>query len=151
LRLALDQTLGSRLTLAVNGDVIHTAADRGLFDNENNGASLQAALSSMPSFIDYRAQCPDGSMATNLSSVCAGATWPSTAPYAFSNPFQTVALFRSPESVWRSVLAAHANWDVVVSPRHTLRFVASGGGDILTQKNSVDAPPDLQFQQISGL
>ncbi len=151
LRLAIDQVIGSRLTLALSGDVLHSAADRGLFNNENNGASLQAALSSMPSFIDYRAHCPDGSIATDPANVCVGATWPSTAPYAFSNPFQTVALFRSPESVWRSVLTGRVNWDALVTPSHTLRFLVSGGGDIFTQKNSVYSPPTLQYEQLTGL
>ena len=150
LRLSLDQVVNPRLTLSVSGDVLHTGSDRGLFNNENNGASLQAALSSMPSFIDYRARCPDGSIATDPANVCAGATWPSTAPYAFSNPFQTVALFKNGESVWRSLLSGRATWDVLATPRHTLRFITSGGGDIFTQKNSVYAPPDLQFEQITG-
>ena len=151
LRLSLDQVVNPRLTLAVSGDVIHTAEDRGLFNNENNGASLQAALSSMPSFIDYRGRCPDGSIVTDPSNACAGATWRFTSPYAFSNPFQTVALFKSPESVWRSLLSGRATWDVLVTPRHTLRFLASGGGDIFTQKNSDYSPPDLQYEQITGL
>ncbi|HEX2680911.1 MAG TPA: TonB-dependent receptor, partial [Candidatus Dormibacteraeota bacterium] len=68
-----------------------------------------------------------------------------------SNPFQTVALFRSPESVWRSLLSGRASWDVLVTPSHTLRFVASGGGDIFTQKNKAFSPPDLQYELISGL
>src|SRR5260370_23117949 len=104
----------------------------------------------MPSFIDYRGHCPDGSV-IDPANVCAGATWPSTAPYAFSNPFQTVALFRSPESVWRSLLTGRVNWDALVTPSHTLRFLVSGGGDIFTQKYSVYSPPTIQYERLTGL
>src|ERR1041384_6480482 len=91
------------------------------------------------------------STATAPASVCDGATWPSTAPYAFSNPFQTVALFRNRESVWRSIVSGRGSWDAVATPVHTLRFLATGGGDIFTQKNAVFSPPELQFEQLAGL
>jgi len=151
LRLSIDQSVGKGLSLSVAGDVLHTAGDRGLFNNENNGSPPQAALSSMPSFIDFRARCPDGSIATDPANVCDGATWPSTAPYAFSNPFQTVALFKNRESVWRSIVSGRVSWDAVATPVHTLRFLATGGGDIFTQKNQVFSSPELQFEQLAGL
>src|SRR5207247_421 len=91
LRLNIDQNIGARLTFGLGADVIHTANDRGLFNNENNGSPLQAGLSSMPSFIDYRGTCPDGSRVTNPANPCAGAGFRSTSPYAFSNPSQPAA------------------------------------------------------------
>src|SRR5438105_3304143 len=151
LRLNLDQSVGSRISISVNGDFIHTGNDRGLFNNENNGATLQAALSSMPSFIDYRGKCPDGSTVTNPGNPCAGVIYPSTDPYAFSNPFQTVGLFTNKESVWRTITTGRFNWDVVSTASQTLRFSANGGGDVFTQKNQVLSPPELQFEQTRGL
>jgi outer membrane receptor protein involved in Fe transport len=151
LRLNLDQTISSRMTLQLGGDLIHTGNDRGLFNNENNGSPLQAALSSMPSFVDYRGTCPDGSRVSDPANPCEGVVYSTTAPYAFSNPFQTVALFKNKESVWRSIFTGRYNWDVLSKTQHTLRLSANGGGDIFTQKNQVLSPPDLQFEQTRGL
>jgi TonB-dependent SusC/RagA subfamily outer membrane receptor len=151
LRLNLDQTIGSNLTFTLGGDVLRTADDRGLSNNENNGAPAQAAYSSMPSFIDYRGICPDGSRVTNPGSPCAGVTFPFTSPYAFSNPFQTVALLTNYESVWREIVTGRMNWNLVSTTRNTLRFTANGGGDVFTQKNTVYSPPDMQFEQTRGI
>ena len=151
LRLGLDQNIGTRIILSLGGDILHNANDRGLTNNENNGSPPQAAYSSMPSFIDYRGQCPDGSRVTDPANPCAGATWPSTAPYAFSNPFQTVALLVNKEIVWREIMTGHLDWNLLTSPRNTVRFAANGGGDIFTQKNSVYSPPEMQFEQTRGI
>jgi TonB-linked SusC/RagA family outer membrane protein len=150
LRLNLDQNIGSRVQFSLGGDIIHTADDRGLSNNENNGSPPQAALSSMPSFIDYRGVCPDGSIVSNPGKPCAGAVYPTTQPYAFSNPFQTVALLVNRESVWRSIATGRLNWDILTSATNTLRATVVGGGDIFTQKNQVFAPPDMEFEQLRG-
>jgi TonB-linked SusC/RagA family outer membrane protein len=151
LRLSLDQTVSPTITFTLSGDILHTEDDRGLSNNENNGAPPQAAYSSMPSFIDYRGICPDGSRVTDPANPCAGVTFPSTAPYAFSNPFQTVALLLNRESVWRQIMSARFNWNALSTARNALRFSANGGGDVFTQKNSVYAPPEMQFEQTRGL
>ena len=150
-RLNLDQNIGSRISLSVGGDIIHTANDRGLSNNENNGSPPQAALSSMPSFVDYRGICPDGTRVTNPGNPCEGVTYPFTAPYAFSNPFQTVGLLVNKESVWRTITTARLNVDVLNGAQHQLRLSANGGGDIFTQKNQVYSPPEMQFEQTRGL
>jgi TonB-linked SusC/RagA family outer membrane protein len=151
LRLSMDQTISPSVTLTISGDILHTEDDRGLSNNENNGAPPQAAYSSMPSFIDYRGVCPNGSRVADPANPCGGVTYPSTAPYAFSNPFQTVALLDNRESVWRSIMSARLNWNVISSARNTLRLTGNGGGDVFTQKNSVYAPPDMQFEQTRGI
>src|SRR5262249_54778041 len=115
----------------------HTGDDRGLTQNENNGSTLQSALSGMPSFLDFR-QRADGS-------------FPSTAPYASSNPFQTAALFQDRESVWRTIPTGRMSLDVVSTTQHTLRFIATSGADIFTQRNTIYAPPELQFANLTGL
>jgi len=151
LRLGLDQNVGSKMILTLGGDILHNDNDRGLSNNENNGSPPQAAYSSMPSFIDYRGTCPNGSRVTDPANPCAGATWPSTAPYAFSNPFQTVALLLNKEVVWRSIMTGHLDYNVLTSTKNTLRLSANGGGDIFTQKNSVYSPPEMQFEQTRGI
>jgi TonB-linked SusC/RagA family outer membrane protein len=159
-RLNLDQNIGSKLQVSTGAEIIHDGNDRGLSNNENNGAPAQAALSSMPSYLDYRGTCPDGSRVTNPTSSkpCKDAlgqpvvaTYGYTFPYAFSNPFQTTALVKNKESVWRSVFSGRVNWDAVSTAQHTLRLVANGGGDIFTQKNQVYAPPEVQFETLRGI
>jgi len=151
LRLGLDQNIGSKIIFSLGGDILHNGNDRGLSNNENNGSPPQAAYSSMPSFIDFRGICPDSSRVTDPAHPCAGVTYPSTAPYAFSNPFQTVALLENKETVWREIMTAHLNYNMLTSPKHTVRFAANGGGDIFTQKNSVYSPPEMQFEQTRGI
>jgi TonB-linked SusC/RagA family outer membrane protein len=149
--LNLDHNIGSRFTVSLGGDIIHTANDRGLFNNENNGSPSQAALSSLPSFLDFRGKCPDGTRVTNPRKPCKGATWDYTFPYAFSNPFQTVALVTNKESVWRTIMTGRVNWDLISGSSHSLRLTANGGGDVFTQKNQVIAPPEVQFEQLRGI
>ena len=93
-----------------------------------------------------RAVCPDGSRKVQ----CDGGVYP-VEPFGTSNPFQTVALFKNREGVWRIIGTGRASWDVVASPRHTLTLLANGGGDVFTQRNEVFSPPELQFEQVSGL
>src|SRR5262249_31048068 len=127
LRLSIDQNVGSKITFTIGGDVLHNANDRGLSNNENNGSPPQAAYSSMPSFIDFRGVCPDGSRVTDPNNPCAGVTFPTTAPFAFSNPFQTVALLTNKESVWREIMTGRMNWNLLTTARNTIRFTANGG------------------------
>jgi hypothetical protein len=105
----------------------------------------------MPSFNDYRGVCPDGSRVSNPGNPCEGVTYPFTAPYAFSNPFQTVGLFTNKESVWRSIATGRLTYEMLNSGNHVLRLSGNGGGDIFTQKNQVLSPPELQFEQTRGL
>ena len=151
LRLSLDQNVGSKIILTLGGDILHNSNDRGLSNNENNGAPPQAAYSLMPSFLDFRGICPGGSRVTDPANPCGGVSWPSTAPYAFSNPFQTVALLLNKETVWREIMTGRLNYNLLTSTRHTVLFTANGGGDIFTQKNSVFSPPEMQFEQTRGI
>jgi hypothetical protein len=118
LRLGLDQNIGSKIVFSLGGDILHNVNDRGLSNNENNGSPPQAAYSSMPSFIDYRGQCPDGSRVSDPGNPCANAVYPSTAPYAFSNPFQTVALLLNKEVVSRSIMTGHLDYNVLTTRKH---------------------------------
>ena len=54
-------SINSRLTLGINENLIRTAADRGLFGNDNSATSLGEVVNNVPNFIDLRAVCPDGS------------------------------------------------------------------------------------------
>lgn len=137
LRVNIDQSVGSKVTATLNMEGIHTLRDPSITQNENNGESLPAAFGyGGASWIDLR-QRPDGSFPQN--------------PFTSSNPFQTAALFKNRETVWRGILSGRLSWDILTSEKQTLRFIANGGGDFFNQKNGVYAPPQLFAEQISGL
>jgi TonB-linked SusC/RagA family outer membrane protein len=138
IRLNLDQQVGSRLTLRMNTQVIHSGSDRGLFNNDNTGTSYYYILSKMPSFFDARLR-EDG-------------TFPEpNLPGFRSNHLQSVELFKNKETVWRSVASGTADLTVVDSDVHTLKLLATGGADVFNQKNVILSPPALFFEDDDGL
>ena len=149
LRLNLDQTIAQRLNFVLSSEVIHTAGDRGLTNNENNATSWYASLLTTPSFFDLRprtdAECAAGPV------VCMQPGNFPVNPYSVANPLQTAALFKNGDAVWRSIFTGKFTVDAINAPQHTLRFVAIGGGDVYTQSNDVFAPPSLQFAPANGL
>ena len=146
LRLNLDQSVMSRLTLSVNENVVHTSADRGLFGNDNSATTLGEVVNNVPNFIDLRATCPDGSRQV----LCEGGVYPVN-PFQASNPLQTAALLKIPETVWRNITTARLTFEALQTSRQSLRLLVNGGADIFNQKDVVDAPPELQFAPANGL
>ncbi|MSR07062.1 MAG: SusC/RagA family TonB-linked outer membrane protein [Gemmatimonadetes bacterium] len=146
LTLNVDQNVGSRMQISLSSQAIHMANDRGLTSNENNGSTIQSSMAIIPSWVDWRGTCPDGSIADS-SDPCEGVSFKYSNPYGSANPFQTAALMTDRESVWRAIGTARVQLEAVRSSQHTLRFIATGGGDVFTQKNKVFAPPVLQFAQ----
>ncbi|MEX2583164.1 MAG: SusC/RagA family TonB-linked outer membrane protein [Gemmatimonadota bacterium] len=134
LRLNLDQRLGDRINVGVNASMIHSVASRGLSNNDNTGRSYYVALSSTPSFVDLR-PAQDGTYPIN--------------PFSNSNPLQTAELLENDEDVWRFISGVNANFDLLGSgsETHSLNFQTNFGADYFTQKNSLFAPPELQFEQ----
>ncbi|MBI4501173.1 MAG: SusC/RagA family TonB-linked outer membrane protein [Gemmatimonadetes bacterium] len=146
LRLNLDQAVGGRLKISLSSEVIRSANDRGLTQNENNGAVVGSALGYTGfSWLDLRATCPDGSRKVQ----CEGGLYAPN-PFGRSNPFQTVALFKNREGVWRVIGTGRMSLDAVSTAQHTLSLIATGGGDVFTQKNEVFSPPELFFEQVAG-
>lgn len=135
-RVNVDQKLGSRVKLALNTNVLHTKASRGLTNNDNTTTSFYVVLAFTPSFADLT-QNPDGSFKDN--------------PFVPSNPLQTAALMKNDEDVWRFVSGANAEFQLVQSPTQSLKFIANGGLDFFNQKNSLFFPPELQFEPVDGL
>jgi TonB-dependent starch-binding outer membrane protein SusC len=139
LRINIDQPIGSRVTIALGAQGIHTTRDPGVTQNGNNGTPIGGAIAyGGATWLDLR-QRADGTYPVN--------------PYAASNAFQTVALFRNNESVWRSILSERVSVDLLTSDRQSLRFISAGGVDLFTQKNAVVSPPELfpeQFQALPG-
>jgi TonB-linked SusC/RagA family outer membrane protein len=134
-RLNLDQRLGSRVHATLNTSYTHTLAQRGLTNNDNTGTSFYVVLSATPSFVNL-GRLPGDTFALN--------------PFVPSNPVQTAALMKNNEDVWRFVGSTNLQWDAVQTPRHYLRFVATGGVDQFSQQNALFFPPELQFEPNDG-
>src|SRR5581483_2820993 len=92
LALNVDQNIGSRMTISLSSNAIHMGDDRGLTSNENNGSTIQSSMAIIPSWVDWRGTCPDGSIA-DTGHPCKGVTFKYSNPYGSANPFQTAALF----------------------------------------------------------
>jgi TonB-linked SusC/RagA family outer membrane protein len=145
-RLNLDQLVNSRLSVGVNTSVIRSAADRGLFGNDNTATSLGYTVNNVPNFIDLRAVCPDGSRKV----LCDGGVYPVN-PFQSSNPVQTAAMIKIPETVWRVISTGQVRYDALKTDRQSLRVLANGGVDFFNQKDVVQSPPELQFEPADGL
>jgi TonB-linked SusC/RagA family outer membrane protein len=135
-RVNVDQRLTDRLQLQVGTEVLRTLSDRGLFGNDNSGNSVAYTLTKVPSFLDLRRR-EDGS-------------WPVN-PFYASNPLQTIERFKNQEAVWRTISTGRLAWDVAQLPSQELRFIAYGGADVLSQRNEVFSPPDLQYEPLDNL
>ncbi|PHX96281.1 MAG: SusC/RagA family TonB-linked outer membrane protein [Gemmatimonadetes bacterium] len=136
LRLNLDQKLSDKVDLQIGSEVLRTGSDRGLFGNDNAGNSIAYTLTKVPSFLDLR-QNADG-------------TWPRN-PFYPSNPLQTIALFQNREWVWRYINTARLNANLFQNNLHNVKFIAYGGADVFTQRNTVYSPPELQYEASSAI
>src|SRR5207253_5209267 len=149
LRLNIDQAVGRRLNITLATEAVHTAADRGLTNNENNGVSWYSSLSATPSFFDLR-QRPASECQAGVVVCMPPGNFPKN-PYQASNPLQSVELVKNREAVWRLLMTSRVSLDLVNTPQHTLRIIGAGGGDIFTQKNNVLSPPEVQYEPNDGL
>jgi TonB-dependent starch-binding outer membrane protein SusC len=134
-RVNLDQTFGSRVTLSAGTEAVRNSADRGLFGNDNAGNSIYYTVTKLPSFFDFRPR-GDGTYPVN--------------PFYPSNPFQTVDELQNRELVWRSINTARLALEAMNTARQQLRFSANGGVDVFTQRNNVFSPPELQYEDDDG-
>lgn len=134
IRANLDQVLGTRWTLAVSTQVIHSYSERGISNNDNSGTSPYLVFPLTPSFVDLRP---------------VNGVYPDN-PFERSNPIQTYALFRNKEDVWRALGAGTLRWEAVSGERQSLRFTATGGLDYFEQRNDILSPPNLEFEPNDG-
>lgn len=134
LRANLDQVLGSRWNLAIQTQVIHSFAQRGISNNDNTGTSPYLVFPFTPNFVDLRPV--NGAYPDN--------------PFERSNPLQTFALLKNDEDVWRALGTASLRFDALRSERHDVRLVLNGGLDYFHQLNDILAPPELEFEPQDG-
>jgi len=134
LRLNVDHRLSDKVKFGINTNYINSSSDRGLFGNDNVGATIGVALSSTPSFAELH---PD-----------ANGDYPANT-FAASNPLQTIALMKNNESVNRFIVGL--NFDAVFqsSNKSQTKFVATGGIDFYNLQTTALFPGTLQWQAVN--
>ncbi len=133
LRVNLNQTIGSRMSLSLSMSGIHSDRAPGFNNNDNNEVGMYYALFRTPTFIDIR-QRPDGSFPVNT--------------YGNSNPLQTIDLATATENVWRTINSARLDVTAISTTTHSVRLQASGGGDVYSKQDLVFSPATLQYEPL---
>ena len=127
-RLNLGQTVGSRITLHANSELLHTLTQRGVSGNDNNGISPGDIFSATPSFIELRRQA-DGSFPINSSGLLGG-----------SNPFQNSDIIKTPENVYRLIGSVSGNLSIYASARQTVDASLTAGVDSYADNARIVSP-----------
>lgn len=137
LRVNLDQQIGSRWSIGVQTQAIHSLSNRGISNNDNSGTSPYLVFPLTPSFVNL---APTGPKITD---------YPRN-PFERSNPLQTYAFLKNSEDVWRILATTTLRFDAITTPQHNLRFTATGGLDNFSQRNDIYSPPELYFEPNDG-
>jgi TonB-linked SusC/RagA family outer membrane protein len=128
LRINVGQTLGSRLTLRANTELVHTLTNRGISGNDNTGISPIAIFSSTPSFYNLQRDS-SGTFPVNPSGLLPG-----------SNPFQNADIIKTPENVYRLIGSLVGNLSIYSSERQTVDATLTGGVDSYADRARVISP-----------
>ncbi len=131
-RLNLTQKVTKDIDLVLTSNYIESRADRGLFGNDNTGASMGVSFVSTPSWVDLH---PD-----------AQGNYPDN-PFAASNFLQTRDLATNRELINRTTSGASATWRVFETPKNSLKVLATGGIDYFTMNTQELFPTTLQFEK----
>jgi TonB-linked SusC/RagA family outer membrane protein len=137
LRVNLDQQMGSRWSIGVQTQAIHSLSNRGISNNDNSGTSPYLVFPLTPSFVSL---APTGPKITD---------YPRN-PFERSNPLQTYAFLKNSEDVWRILAMTTLRFDAITTAQHNLRFTAAGGLDNFGQRNDIYSPPELYFESNDG-
>jgi TonB-linked SusC/RagA family outer membrane protein len=128
LRINLGQSIGTRLTLQANSELLHTLTQRGLSGNDNNGTSPLSVFSATPTIYDLERNA-DGSFPVNGSPLLSG-----------SNPFQNAEIIKTPNNTYRFISSVRANLSLLTSDRQTLEATLTGGIDTYSSKDRIVSP-----------
>ena len=131
-RLSMTQKVAKFLDISLSANYVESQADRGLFGNDNTGASMGVAFVSTPSWVNLH---PDeqGNFPNN--------------PLAASNFLQTRDLMTNREVVNRTTTGGIATWKVFKSDKNSLNVIANAGIDYYTLNTVSLFPGTLQFEK----
>jgi TonB-linked SusC/RagA family outer membrane protein len=139
LRANVDQSIGSKITVGLNANVLRSFSQRGVSNNDNTFSSPVYAFGYTPGIIDLQKRDATGSYMLN--------PFPPGGLKAASNPFQTFDLMRTNEDVYRMIAGGRMNYAAWTGNKGSLQVNASGGVDRFSSENYVFAPTELQFQR----
>ncbi|PSL24130.1 SusC/RagA family TonB-linked outer membrane protein [Chitinophaga ginsengisoli] len=131
-RVNIDHKISDHISLGVTTSYIHSDADRGLTNNDNNGVTYGVALSSTPDFV-YLFPNALGEYPRN--------------PFAASNPLETRDKMKNNELTNRFVGGANLEVRIQQNDHSTTKFIGRGGVDYFNYKTAALFPRDLQFEE----
>jgi TonB-dependent starch-binding outer membrane protein SusC len=137
MRLNVDQTLGTRITLNVGGNLVRGFRQRGISNNDNTNSSPMYAFPYTPALIDLKTQDAQGNYPTN--------------PFVYdpaygSNPWQTFALLKNNEDEYRLMTNGRISWAAWSNVTNDVSFNVMAGADRSSQESYQLAPRSLQFE-----
>jgi TonB-linked SusC/RagA family outer membrane protein len=133
-RLNLNHKITDGIKIGFSTNYINSSADRGLFGNDNSGATIGVTLASTPGFAQLH---PD-----------ANGNYPNN-PLAASNPLQTIALMKNNESVNRFIMGTSLQAILQKSGKSSTELIGRGGLDFYNLQTSVLFPSELQFETVN--
>lgn len=128
MRANVGQTIGSRLTLNANTEILHTLTQRGISGNDNYGVSPIGVFAFTPSIYDLTRQA-DGTFPQNPSQI--------NGP---SNPFQNADQIKTPNNTYRFIGSVTSNLSLISSEKQTLDANVTGGVDTYKSNDRVVSP-----------
>ena len=131
-RLSITQKVTKNIDVSLTSNYVESQADRGLFGNDNTGASMGVSFVSTPSWINLH---PD-----------AQGNYPNN-PVTASNFLQTRDLITNREVVNRTTSGGTATWKVFKTSKNSLNIIANGGIDYYTLNTIAIFPGVLQFEK----
>jgi len=131
-RVNIDHKISDRISLGITTSYIHSNADRGLTNNDNNGVTYGVALSSTPDFAELHPNSL-GEYPRN--------------PFAASNPLETRDKMENNELTNRFVGGANLEIRIQQSEHSSTKFIGRGGVDYFNFKTAALFPRDLQFEE----
>ncbi|SHN40502.1 SusC/RagA family TonB-linked outer membrane protein [Chitinophaga sp. CF418] len=131
-RVNIDHRISDYISLGVTTSYIHSDADRGLTNNDNNGVTYGVALSSTPDFVDLFPNAL-GEYPRN--------------PFAASNPLETRDKMKNNELTNRFVGGANLEVRIQQNEHSSTKFIGRGGVDYFNYKTAALFPRDLQFEE----
>ncbi|MEO8720865.1 MAG: SusC/RagA family TonB-linked outer membrane protein [Ginsengibacter sp.] len=131
-RLSLTQKVTKNLDVSLTSNYVESQADRGLFGNDNTGASMGVGFISTPSWVNLHAD--------------AQGNYPN-APFGSSNFLQTRDLITNRELINRTTSGGTATWNVFRSSKNSMKVIANGGIDYYTLNTIGLFPQELQFEK----
>ncbi|MEO6681692.1 MAG: SusC/RagA family TonB-linked outer membrane protein, partial [Ginsengibacter sp.] len=131
-RLGLTQKVIDNIDISLSSNYVESQADRGLFGNDNTGASMGVSFVSTPFWVNLY---PDDQ-----------GNYPNN-PVTASSFLQTRDLITNREIVNRTTSGATATWKVFKKSSNSLNVIANGGIDNYTMNTVSIFPAILQFQK----